>query len=728
MGQRTKEIYEFGPFRLDAQERLLRRDGAAVSLTPKAFDLLLVLVERQGRLLGKEELFQAVWPDTIVEESNLSSNVALIRKALGDGTNSERYIETVPKRGYRFVSAVQEVSRGEEKPTSNATLPTHETRVEVAKPRRRFHPLLWVLPVSGLLVVGYFASVRWFASRGSDVVPPTTTAPFTTLPGRESEPTFSPDGNQIAFVWNGERGDNADIYVKQIGNETPVRLTTNPAPDRGPSWSPDGRWIAFTRRRSDEIGLYLLPSLGGAERKIAALPPRLLPEFPVPLSWTPDSQWLAVQDKSSPQEPYGIWLMARETGEKRRLTTPQTKDGDGQPTVSPDGKTVLFTRDHNQDLHDLYLVPITGGEPRQVLFDQETSVSQPIWTRDGGAILFISNREPGRGGPSNLWKVPVTGGTPLKVEVVRENLSNFALSRQGTRLAWAQSTDDTNIWRLELNATGKPKTVPQQLIASTRLDVDGRFSPDGSRIAFASNRSGSWQIWVAESDGQRPVQLTSFNGPLTGSPRWSPDARQIAFDSRAAGNSDIYVISVEGGKPRRLTTEPSNEALPSWSGDSAWIYFCSDCNSGNQQIWKMPAAGGQAVQVTRNGGFDNVESPDGQYLYFTKGYRVPGIWRLPVAGGEETLVLNHHSAGQWRYWAVKEQGIYLATAETPEHPLLEFFSFATNKVTPLATLDKKISYFGFAGLDVSSDGRWLIWQQLDEEGSDIMLMENFRWL
>jgi hypothetical protein len=102
--------------------------------------------------------------------------------------------------------------------------------------------------------------------------------------------------------------------------------------------------------------------------------------------------------------------------------------------------------------------------------------------------------------------------------------------------------------------------------------------------------------------------------------------------------------------------------------------------------------------------------------------------RLPVSGGEETLVLNHHSAGQWRYWAVKEQGIYFATAETPEHPLLEFFSFATNKVTPLATLEKKISYFGFAGLDVSSDGRWLILQQLDQEGSDIMLMENFRWL
>ena len=735
MSQSPNHRYEFGPFRLDARERFLQRDGESVSLTPKAFDLLLALVERHGRLVEKEELFQAVWPDTIVEESNLSSNIAIIRKALGEGTNGERYIETVPKRGYRFVAPVRVSSThgsegGTDKTLVDAEGHTAETALADARatdtPRRRVQPLLWLLLASGLLVVGYFATVRWFAARVSEVTPPTSIAPFTTLPGREYEPTFSPDGNQIAFVWHGERGDNADIYVKQIGNETPLRLTTNPAPDRGPAWSPDGRWIAFTRRASEEIGLYLIPSLGGAERKIAALAPTLLPEFAVPLSWTPDSAWLAVRDKSSSQEPDAIWLVARETGEKRRLTTLQTSDGGGQPAVSPDGKTVLFTRPRNPDITDLYLVPITGGEPQQVVFDQETSVSAPTWMPDGSTILFLSNRDSARGGAANLWKVPVSGGKPVKVGAVGQSLANFVLSRQGQRLAWTQSVDDTNIWRLELDATGKPKTAPQQLLASTRLEVDARFSPDGNKIAFASQRSGNIEIWVAQADGQHPVQLTSFNGPLTGSPRWSPDGRQIVFDSRAAGNTDIYVISAEGGKPRRLTTAPANEALPSWSRDGAWIYFCSDCNSSNQQIWKMPVTGGPAVQVTKNGGFDNVESPDGQFLYFTKGYQVPGIWRIPVAGGEETLALNQHRAGQWRYWAVQEQGIYFATAETLEHPLLEFFSFATGKATPLATLEKKISYFGFAGLDVSPNGRWLIWQQLDQEGSDIMLLENFR--
>ena len=190
--QLPKQLYGFGSFRLDAQERLLLRDGESVSLTPKAFDLLLALIERAGRLVEKEELFQVVWPDTIVEESNLSSNIALIRKALGDGTNGECYIETVPKRGYRFVAHVREVSRGNDEPTPAATFSIHATPAEVARPRRRFHPLLLVLLVSGLLMVGYFATVRWFASRVSIVAPLTTTAPFTTLPGRESESSVPP--------------------------------------------------------------------------------------------------------------------------------------------------------------------------------------------------------------------------------------------------------------------------------------------------------------------------------------------------------------------------------------------------------------------------------------------------------------------------------------------------------------------------------------------------------
>jgi len=218
--------------------------------------------------------------------------------------------------------------------------------------------------------------------------------------------------------------------------------------------------------------------------------------------------------------------------------------------------------------------------------------------------------------------------------------------------------------------------------------------------------------------------LTSFNRGTTGSPRWSPDGRQVVFDGRAEGNAEIYVINADGGKPRRLTTESSEDIVPSWSRDGQWIYFCSN-RSGSQQLWKMPAAGGQAMQLTKQGGFDNMESPDGKFLYYAKGRGLSGIWRVPTTGGEETLVLDLQHAGYWRQWSVVEQGIYFITADTPNRPLIQFFSFATGKASTVFALEKPLPGLG-SGLSVSPDGRRLIWTQVDQPSTDLMLMENFR--
>ena len=218
--------------------------------------------------------------------------------------------------------------------------------------------------------------------------------------------------------------------------------------------------------------------------------------------------------------------------------------------------------------------------------------------------------------------------------------------------------------------------------------------------------------------------MTSIGGPLAGTPRWSPDGRQIAFDSWIEGNADIYVISAEGGKPRRLTFDADEDITPSWSQDGRWIYFgCT--RSGSMQIWKMPSEGGPAVQVTKQGGFEGFESADGKIFYYAKGRAMPGIWRVPVAGGDETLVLNEHQAGLWRYWAVTDKGIYFATAEVPSHPLIEFFNFTTAKVTQLAKLDTPL-FKTDPGLAVSPDGQWLLVVQMDASGSDIVMADNFR--
>ena len=754
MSQTLRHFYEFGPFRLDATERLLLRDEHHIPLTPKAFETLLVLVEHGGHVIDKDELMKKVWPDTFVEEVNLAKNVSRLRKIL-DAEQSEHYIETIPKRGYRFVAGIREIWAEDPGPIGaqrdNSSLHPRvddkekvETRLEahsngqpsfestgVGVDKRAVADLthshsfgsIVALPVVFLTLGAAAALGVWFFVLRPAPKPPAPLlriSPVTSLAGTEDQAAFSPDGNQIAFVWNGEKEDNSDIYVKQIGAERPLRLTTNPASDTDPIWSPDGRYIAFLRQSAADGGVFLVPSLGGAERKLADAFPYRPVVIGNTLSYSPDGKLLAAPDKNSQQQPFSIVSISIETGEKTRLTSPPTGSvGDFFPAFSPDQKTLAFVRSLSIAAADIYLLPLHGGEPKRLTTDN-TSIRGLSWTSDGEEIVFASRRD---GSTYNLWKISTTDATPERLTTSERDVYSPAISVRGN-LAYTQSMVDGNIWRMGLRGSKGPENAPLTLCPSTQEDNGPQYSPDGKKTVFASRRSGSFEIWLCDSDGSSARQLTNIGGPLTGTPRWSPDGRQIAFDSWIEGNADIYVISADGGKPHRLTYDPDEDITPSWSRDGRWIYFgCT--RSGSMQIWKVPAEGGPTIQVTKQGGFEGFESADGKYFYYAKGRAMPGIWRVPVAGGEESLVLDQHQAGLWRYWAITDKGIYFASAEIPSHPVVEYYSFETNKIVLVAKLDKPL-FKTDPGLAVSPDGRWLLIVQADQSGSDIELMENLK--
>jgi Tol biopolymer transport system component/DNA-binding winged helix-turn-helix (wHTH) protein len=698
-------------YEVDLRAGELRRKGRKLKLQEQPFQVLALLLERPGQVVTREALREKLWPaDTFVEfDHSLNTAISKIREALGDLADNPRFVETLPRRGYRFIAPVEESGQASE---PEATLP-----VPPLPWWRTTSRLLW----SAVLLAVVFGGAVWFQffrpSPKSEMAP-IRVVPLTTLPGSENDPALSPDGNQVAFSWDGETGDNFDIYVKMIGSETTLRLTNDPAFDCCPAWSPDGRYIAFMRSPETKGEIFIVPALGGPERKLPTTSGARPFQIWRSVSWSPDGRFLAFVDQGPDEGPYAIFLVSVENLERHQLSAPAAEYlGDSYPVFSPDGKTLAFVRVASLSLGDIYLLSVAGGEPRRLTFGNPHTHGLD-WTPDGSEIIYSSFLA---SAPS-LWRISASGGAPERLAVGGKNASNPSISGQGHRLAYQQAVSDSNIWRIDVQGSTGGNRSPAKLIASTRWESGPQFSPDGKKITFCSDRSGSLEIWVCDSDGSNCVQLTFFDGH-TCTPRWSPDGQRIAFDSRPEGHSDIFVVDVERRVPRRLTTATSDDVVPSWSHDGRWIYFSSN-RTGRQQVWKAPAQGGPAVQVTQNGGFAAFESPDGQFIYYAK-FTEPGIWRVPVEGGEETLVLDLLQPGLWGYWAVSEQGIYFLNSKAEPRPAIEFYRFATRQVTRVFVPEKDPAY-GSPGLAVSPDGRWILYVQMDHLGSDLMLVENFR--
>jgi eukaryotic-like serine/threonine-protein kinase len=593
--------------------------------------------------------------------------------------------------------------------------------VPAAAPRWSKSRWIWTFAGTAILLIAMTAVGLWFLRPRPHPTP--RIVPLTSYPGVQADPAFSPDGKQVAFAWDGEKGDNFDIYVKLVDAGTPLRLTNNPANETTPAWSPDGRYIAFCRARAEGSEIWMIPALGGAERKLGASAD--INGGCRGLSWSPDGKFLALADRSTSESPLGLYLMSPDTGEKRRLTSPPNGYwGDVAPRFTPDGKTLAFVRIRSQTGGNagIYLLSVSGsGEPQHEarrLTSDEPWIGGFDFTPDGRRIVFSSRQF---GNTNYLWAVSVREGRPERL-VGGENASLISISRVSDRLVYSRVSFNSNIWRIPgPNALDK-NSAPTRFISSTQEDLEPQFSPDGKKVAFNSSRSGAYAIWVCDRDGLNPAELISFNGILVGSPRWSPDSRWIAFDSPKAGNLDIYVVSADGGPMRRVTSGPSSNVRPSWSRDGRWIYFGSD-RSGNWQVWKAPAQGGTALQVTHQGGREAFESFDGKFVHYTK-LGSTGIWEVPVEGGEETQLLKY---GRQGLWALTEQGIYFGEMSSSAAPVLKFYRFATHQVETFKEFSKETIFDPEAtAFSVSPDGQWIIYTQLDQAGSDLMLMENYR--
>jgi Tol biopolymer transport system component/tRNA A-37 threonylcarbamoyl transferase component Bud32 len=585
--------------------------------------------------------------------------------------------------------------------------------VAAKPPSRRW---LWAAAVVLLAaggLGGYFIT-RKSAGAAERMLAP---VPLTSYPGDQQTPSFSPDGNQVAFTWNGEKQDNYDIYVKLIGPGTPLRLTTDPARDFGPKWSPDGRGIAFLRQLPENrVAVMLVPPLGGPERKIAEFYSQVrIRNSLASLCWTADSSSLIVSAAPGASDTNRLLLVSVDTGDVRTLSNPPQQQADLNPAVSPDGLALAFRRYTGSARH-LFTVSLTAdhrvrGEPKELPAGDLDSA--PAWTTDGREIVFESGVT---FASQTLYRIAASGRN-ARVPLTEAGLGvdSPTVAPQGHRLVYERFFQDTNIWAASL---ADRKTPLEKRVPSSGREVAPQYSPDGKKLAFHSDRGGTVQIWTCNVDGSGCVQLTSMAGLVQGTPRWSPDGRQISFDSNTNGYH-IYTINADGGKPRQMTSGTAVNIIASWSHDGRWIYFGSN-RSGRFAIWKVPSGGGEPVQVTHSGGTAAVESPDGKTLYYTKNDGEDGIFKMPVEGGPEIQVVK----AIWRYnFAVTGKGIYYTPPRSVNgSSSVQFFDFATGTTTEIAKIEKTVDL----GLAVSPDEREVLFAQIDVSGTNLMLIENFR--
>jgi Tol biopolymer transport system component/DNA-binding winged helix-turn-helix (wHTH) protein len=707
--------YEFGGMRLDPTERLLLRDGQPVSLTPKAFDLLVYLVEHHGRLVEKSTLIAALWPDTTVEEANLAFQISALRKALHDAGNGETLIQTVPTRGYRFVGVVEE------------RLSAAPAQRSPWRPRQLGLLILLATVGAPLLLIG----VRFLAgSKGTTPPANARVVQLTTETGVEFHPAFSPDGTQIVYSrlskgcpsrWCGPQSEHSGLWQMVVGSADVRQLTTGAGFDVNARFSPDGRQVAFVRRQ-DQLGrrrIMLVSAVGGPAAKLSDFP-----AADAAIAWSGDGKVIIagrdpVDDPRGDRGLYAVPLAGRALRAITRASPPMVHV---DPALSPDGRRLAFVACRSAVLMrfdcDLNVADIAPdltmtSPPRRVV--TMPMISGPVWGPDGRSLIFTGDPE---GGFLYLWKLdPDRLGSPERIESAGRNVGEQVAVAQGGRLAFSRVEEDWEIVRI---AIGQP---PVTLISSSSVEAQGTYSEDGRRIAFSSDRSGpgAIRVWVAEADGSAPRQLTHGPNLHDASPKWSPDGKRIAFDAQSAdGHTHIRVADAEGGATTRLTFGPEDQNLPFWSRDGQWVYYAGGHGQG---IARVPARGGAPEPIITGGsGLIASESTDGRSILYQPKEGDSPLLERSLAGGPVRQVLPCVQAGAF---AVHAKGIYYIPCGAGPDPVVHLLGASDHRDRPVFSLKAYGAYAGWS-LSVSPDGNAMLYTTTVSMRGDLWMIENFR--
>ena len=591
-----------GEYVVDASTREIRRErDEARRVSLKAMDVLLLLARNPGKVVSRQTILDGIWPDTLPTDEVVTQAVAQLRKAFDDGKPA-RYIETISKHGYRLLAPVEWHVPGA---TARANEP-FGARVRLAHGGR--------MAVFVATVIAAASATGWWWSRpkpapddGATTAPGPAFVRLTSLPGSEQWPSLSPDGSLVAY--SQDQSSGTALMLQTTAPVAPRTLTDG---ERGrhdllPAWSRDGREIAFIRYTYDGTCRYLVvPASGGAERDVGAC------AQPNRFAWSPDGDALLAGGSSSPSN--ALHVIDLRDGKQRPFPYEHPADAqDLAPAYSPDGKWIAFQRGISRA--DLWRVPATGGTPVRMT-RLETNFYGFAWTPDGKSLVASRYAEHGL----RLSRIDVASGAMVDLGV--EDAQDPSIALHAPSLAFVANSATIGIYRAALPASGTQADAhepPSRVFASSGTEMLPSVSPDGKRIAFYSDRSGDTRLWWAELGAATPQLVDGINPVLRQSPVWSEDgSRVLVVDSTAKGDRllDVDLASGRGTALQGLAGTPLRAAR--LSGDHG-IVVTADAGGGDLVATRYERDGDRWNARGRLEHADAVRiAPDGRHVLFTR--------------------------------------------------------------------------------------------------------------